>query len=132
MILISANNHHYQYFDWEYYLATYRQIIDNKFDTKDRVWWHFTKIGEPKGFSYFNIYHRDYHKSIFNWKDYSSKNSYLFLQGYKKPEQFWEHFISARNVTDKNKQLFYNKLNNNFFIIYILLYPILKYLFFLI
>ena len=59
MILKSANNHDYRYFDWEFYLATYRNLIENKFDTKDRVWWHFIHIGEPKGYSYFNIYHRD-------------------------------------------------------------------------
>ena len=108
----SVNNHPYQYFDWELYLATYRHIIEDKFNTKDKVWWHFVHIGESKGFSYFNIYHREMHKSNFNWIQYKNKNPYLFFQGYKTKEQLWSHFIKAEPEPNNKRILPQNSKQN--------------------
>ena len=115
MIFKSANNHYYQHFDWEFYLATYRQLIENKFDTKDRVWWHFIHIGEPKGYSYFNIHHREANKTNFNWQEYKNKNQHLVLQGYKTKDQFWWHFMTVKNENKKEKsnQLKKQQFKNN-------------------
>ena len=55
MIFVSASGYHFKNFDWEFYLTTYRDVIEYKYNTKEKVWWHFLNIGEPKGYGYFDI-----------------------------------------------------------------------------
>lgn len=112
MIFVSAHGNHYKDFDWELYVSNYRDTIEYNFNTKDRLWWHFLNIGEPKGYLFFDINKREINKQDFNWINYSLHNPYVIFQEQPASEgqtqtsqQFWDYFITFNTNTVYREQL---------------------------
>ena len=107
MIFVSAHGYHYKDFDWEMYVTNYRDVIENQFNTKDKLWWHFLNIGESKGWLFFDINKREINKQNFNWSNYSLHNPYVVFpeQSAQTSNQFWEHFFTFNTNTVYREQL---------------------------
>jgi len=90
-------------------------MIDYKFDTKDKVWWHFLNIGETSGYMYFDINKREINKTNFDWKKYSINNPYIVFQesNVKQSSQdFWNNFITFNTNIAIREQLL-QKINRH-------------------
>jgi glycosyltransferase involved in cell wall biosynthesis len=116
MIFISTNGFYYNDFDWEMYLTNYRDAIEYKFNTKDKVWWHFLNIGEKNAYLYFDINKREINKKCFDWVKYSENNPYIVFQESNTPQtsdQFWNYFITFNTNINFREQILQQDNSNS-------------------
>ena len=110
MIFTSTNQHHFDNFDWELYLSNYETIITITLPihTKETLWWHFLNIGEPQGFSFFDLRNKtDYLEEyeLFDSIQYMNNNPTLWSQGYSSKEQLWWHYLNVEKNPVRRKEM---------------------------
>lgn len=110
MIFLSANQHHYQNFDWELYLSNYQADIKLSKYTKETLWWHFLNVGEPQRYIFFDIRNKQTYLEeyrLFDPMRFVYENPDLVNQGYSTKPQLWWYYI---NFTKRQQQ---ETLNRN-------------------
>ena len=101
MIYFSDLKYSYHDFDWELYIKVYPNLKDDKYLTKDQLWWHYINIGEKNGYMFLNIHNKNKmieKYELFNWKLYLEKNIKLIDHGLLTKELLWLHYINIGEI----------------------------------
>ena len=108
MIFTSANQNHFDNFDWELYLSNYKTMITLSKHTKATLWWHFLNMGEPQGYIFFDLRNKEKYLEeykLFDSMQYIHNNPILWTQGYCSKEQLWWHYLNIEKNPEKAKEM---------------------------